>query len=171
MQAISAIDSNYLGKLNLGLPKLVKQLLLVTVLLGMTMLANGQGETTSAIVGTVVDPTGAPIAGATVTVTSADNGMIRSAKTDSAGRFSFPQLKPGLYVVKAAAEHFEPQENKSVTAALGQKQTVDFALSIAKASQSVTVREDASLIQPENPNTSTTLSARALRTCPTRAAT
>ena len=128
--------------------------------------ANGQGETTSAIVGTVVDPTGAAIAGATVTVNSADNGMTRSAKTDGAGRFSFPQLKPDSYVVKVAAEHFEPQENKSVTAALGQKQTVDFTLTIATASQSVTVTEKTSLIHPENPNTSTTLNARALEDLP-----
>jgi hypothetical protein len=55
-----------------------------------------QGETTSAIVGSVSDPTGAAIAGAKVTITSTDNGLKRSVKTDSAGRFNFPQLKPVL---------------------------------------------------------------------------
>ena len=44
--------------------------------------ALAQGETTSAIVGSVTDPAGAAIPGATVTVTSAENGLKRSMKTD-----------------------------------------------------------------------------------------
>src|ERR1700734_1305891 len=90
--------------------------------------AQGQGETTSAIVGSVVDPAGAAISGAIVTVTNVENGLKRSVKTDDAGRFSFPQLKPGIYSVKAEADRFEAQENSSVSAQLGQKQTVDFRL-------------------------------------------
>jgi hypothetical protein len=55
-----------------------------------------QGETTSAIVGSVIDLSGAAIPGATVTVTNIENGLKRSVKTDDSGRFSFPQLKPGM---------------------------------------------------------------------------
>ena len=126
----------------------------------------GQGETTSAIVGSVTDPTGAAISGASVTITNMDNGLKRSVKTDDAGRFSFPQLKPGTYAVSAEADHFEPQRNNSVSAELGQKQTVDFKLNIASASTTVLVQEQAPLVNPENPNTSTTLSARALEDLP-----
>ena len=125
-----------------------------------------QGETTSAIVGSVSDPTGAAIAGANVTVTSTDNGLKRSVKTDDAGRFSFPQLKPGPYSVKAEADQFETQENRSVLAGLGQEQTVDFALKIATANLNVIVTAEAPLINPQNPNTSTTLNARALENLP-----
>jgi hypothetical protein len=91
--------------------------------------AMAQGETTSAIAGTVTDPVDAAIPGAAVTATSIENGLKRSVKTDESGRFSFPQLKPGMYAVRAEADHFEPQENKSVSAGLGQRQTVDFRLS------------------------------------------
>src|SRR5208283_328749 len=125
-----------------------------------------QGETTSAIVGSVTDPTGAAIAGATVTVTDTEHGLKRSVKTGDSGRFNFAQLKPGTYSVKAEADHFEAQQNNSVSAGLGQKQTVDFKLSIASASQSIVVREQAPLINPENPNTSTTLTARAIEDLP-----
>jgi hypothetical protein len=125
-----------------------------------------QGETTSAIVGAVTDPTGTAIPGATVTVTSVENGLKRSIQTDDAGRFSFPQLKPGTYSVEAEADHFEAQQNHSVSAGLGQKQTVDFKLNIASASQSVVVQEQAPLINPENPNTSTTLTARSMEDLP-----
>src|SRR5207237_9231820 len=105
-----------------------------------------QGETTSAIAGSVSDLTGAAIAGAKVTITSRDNGLKRSVKTDDAGRFNFPQLKPGPYSVKAEAEQFEAQENDSVLAGLGQKQTVDFILKIAAANQNVTVTEASPLL-------------------------
>jgi hypothetical protein len=128
--------------------------------------AFGQGETTSAIVGAITDQTGAPIPGAIVTITSTDNGMKRTAKTDDAGRFNFPQLKPGPYVVKAEAEHFATQQNSSVVAGLGQKQSVDFTLKIAASNQTVTVTEAGPLINPQNPNTSTTLTARALEDLP-----
>src|SRR5579862_7583244 len=100
----------------------------------------GQGETTSAIVGSVKDITGAPIAGASVAILSTDNGQKRSAKTGEDGRFNFPQLKPGPYSVKVEADQFEPQENRSLVAGLGQKQTVDFTLKIAASNQAITVR-------------------------------
>ena len=108
----------------------------------------------------------AAIAGAKVTITSTENGLKRSVNTDDAGRFNFPQLKPGRYSVKAEADQFEAQENNSVVAGLGQKQTVDFTLKIAASNQTVTVTEAAPLINPQNPNTSTTLNARALEDLP-----
>src|SRR6266571_5244696 len=150
--------------MNLGMPNLMKLALAVAVLSPAALRA--QGETTSAVVGSVSDPTGAAIAGASVTVRSTDNGLRRSVKTDSAGRFNFPQLKPGPYSVKAEADQFEAQENDSVLAGLGQKQTVDFTLKIATANQNVTITEDAPVINPQNPNTSTTLNARVIESLP-----
>jgi hypothetical protein len=125
-----------------------------------------QGETTSAIVGTVVDPSGAAIAGATVTIIRTETGSKRGAKTDAAGRFNFPQLQPGSYSVKADAEGFEPQIDASVFSGLGQKQAVSFTLQLPSAKGEVTVTGDAPLVNPGNPNTSTTLNARALENLP-----
>ena len=88
----------------------------------------GQGETTSAIVGSVSDPAGAAIPGAKVTIANVDNGMTRSVLTDNAGRFNFPQLMPGTYSVKIDADRFESQQDHAVVAGLGQRQTVEFTL-------------------------------------------
>ena len=125
-----------------------------------------QGETTSAIVGQVSDASGAAVPGATVTVTSKETGLRRSASTDESGRFNFPQLKPGAYSVKVEAEGFEAQQNDAVSAALGQKQTVDFRLKIAQSNQSVEISSEAPILNPENANTSTTLNAHALEDLP-----
>jgi hypothetical protein len=125
-----------------------------------------QGETTSAIGGTVTDPSGAAIVGATVTIVGADTGSKRSAGTDDAGRFNFPQLKPGVYSVEAEAAGFGPQTNESVSAGLGQRQTVTFTLQLAAAKGQATVTGQAPLVNPGNPNTSTTLNAVALENLP-----
>ncbi len=141
-------------------------LLLAVSTLALRVPAMAQGETTSAIAGSAADPSGAAIPGATVTVTSVENGMKRSVRTDGSGRFGFPQLKPGIYSVKAEAAGFETQRNDSVSAGLGQKQTVDFKLNIASAGETVVVRELAPPIDPDNPNTSTSMNARSIEDLP-----
>jgi hypothetical protein len=125
-----------------------------------------QGETTSAIIGQVSDASGAAVPGAAVTVTNKETGLKRSAKTDESGRFNFPQLKPGTYLVKVEAEGFEPLQNDAVSAGLGQKQTVDFIIRIAQAKESIEVTSEAAILNPENANTSTTLNAHALEDLP-----
>ena len=128
--------------------------------------AVGQGETTSAIVGQVRDATDAVLAGATVTIVNPETGARRSVKTDDAGRFNFPQLKPGIYSVEAEAAGFESQQTKNVSSSLGQKQTVNFVLQVARSKDTVEVNGEAPLINPENANTTTTLDAHALENLP-----
>jgi hypothetical protein len=125
-----------------------------------------QGETTSAILGQITDSSNAVVPAATVTVTNRDTGLKRSAKTDDAGRFNFPQLKPGSYTVRVEAQGFEPQQADNVVSALGQKETVNLTLGVAQSKQTVEVTAEAAIINPENANTSTTLSAPALENLP-----
>jgi hypothetical protein len=128
--------------------------------------ALAQGETTSAIVGQVRDATKAVVPGAIVTITNSEIGLRRSAKTDDSGRFNFPQLKPGIYSVKVEASGFEPRQNNNVVSALGQKQTVDFTLGVARSHETVEVSSEAPILNPENANTATTLNAPALEDLP-----
>jgi hypothetical protein len=106
-----------------------------------------QGETTSAILGQVTDSSSAVVPAATVTVVNRETGLKRTAKTDDAGRFNFPQAD-------------------NVVSGLGQKQTVNLTLRVAQAKQTVEVTSEAAIINPENANTSTTLSAAALENLP-----
>src|ERR1700690_3858736 len=140
--------------------------LMLTVVCLLPAKALAQGETTSAIVGEVRDASSAVVAGATVTITNHETGLKRSAKTDDAGRFNFPQLKPGTYAVRAEAQGFDPGQNDNVISGLGQKQTVDFTLKVARSNEAVEVSSEAPIINPENANTSTTLTAPALEDLP-----
>jgi carboxypeptidase family protein len=125
-----------------------------------------QGETTSAILGQVADSTSAAVAGASVTAISHDTGLKRSARTDEAGRFNFPQLLPGAYTVRAEATGFEPAQASNVFAGLGQKQSINLTLKVAQAKQTVEVTSEAAIISSDNANTTTTLSAPALEDLP-----
>jgi len=128
--------------------------------------ATGQGETTSAITGQVIDQTGAALRGAEVIATATESGLKRTAKTDNAGRYSFLQLKPGTYSVEAALQGFESQSKPSVQAGLGQAREVNFVLRVAAARQDIVVSAEAPLINTENPNTATTLDAKAIENLP-----
>jgi len=139
---------------------------LVVAVAAFSAQALAQGETTSAIVGQVADVTGAVVPGATVTITNRDTGMKRSVRSDDAGRFSFPQLKPGSYSVKVEAQGFEFQQNDGVFSGLGQKQTINFTLRVARSSETVEVNGERPIINPENTNTSTTLDEPALENLP-----
>jgi len=138
---------------------------LLLMLLACSSLIYAQGETTSAIIGRVSDPTGSAVPSAIITITSTDTGAKRVAQTDSAGRFDFPQLKPGYYSVRVESKGFEPQQ-RSVFSSLGQKQSVDIMLQVAAAKQTITVTETPPLINPENPNTAATMNARTLESLP-----
>jgi hypothetical protein len=146
--------------------QLPRSFLGIAVLCLLSVHALGQGETTSAIQGQARDSTGAVVPGATVNVSSLDTDAKRSATTDQAGRFNFPQLKPGAYKVEINAQGFEPQTADNVFSGLGQKQTVNFTLRVAHSKEVVEVNSEAPIINPSNSNTSTTLDAPALEDLP-----
>jgi hypothetical protein len=135
-------------------------------LLSLPPRATPQGETTSAIVGQVADPSGAALAGATVRLTGVGTGIQRTARTADSGRFTFSQLKPGTYAVEAEAPGFERQRKPSVGAAVGQTQTVEFVLQLAAENQNLEVTTDAPLIDTDNANTATTLGAESMANLP-----
>ena len=112
-------------------PWFVALLLLAVVFSGVGRTVRAQGETTGALAGQVTDSSSAPVAGATVTVASSTAGLHRTVQTDESGHFSFPELKPGPYVVEAKALGFEDQTIGPVSVPLGQTQTVNLVLKIA----------------------------------------
>lgn len=56
--------------------------------------------------GTVVDPQGAPMAGAVITVVNAQGTVLRETVSDSEGNFEIGDLQPGTYALKIRASHF-----------------------------------------------------------------
>src|SRR6202790_5025989 len=77
--------------------------------------AAGQTAATGQIVGTVVDPSKAAIADATVTATNEATSVARSAKTNGDGDFVIPLLPPGNYSVVVGAPGFKTQTSAHIS--------------------------------------------------------
>src|SRR5436305_972267 len=78
---------------------------LVPLLLNMGV--PGFAQTSTMLSGTVTDPSDAAVPGATVTLTNKTTGAVRTDTADHVGAFTFPQLQPGLYDLKAEKTGFK----------------------------------------------------------------
>jgi hypothetical protein len=99
--------------------QLVASFLVLLIGLIGAALAVAQETTTGSIAGQVVDAQGAPVPGATVTLTS--NQGSKTFVTDGQGRFFAPYLTPGTYSVRVELTGFSPVEQKDITVHLGQR--------------------------------------------------
>jgi len=82
-------------------------LLLVTAL--MLLLSNPASaqRTTGTLRGQVLDPTGAVVPDAPVTITNQETGVTLKVTTTSAGTYTVPSLIPGLYRISVEAKGFK----------------------------------------------------------------
>src|SRR5216683_428463 len=94
--------------------------------------ANAQsGGTSSGISGTVLDPSGAVVANATVEIHNAVSGFDRTTTTDSNGRFSFPNVPFNPYHMTVTAAGFaQTAQDVEIRSALGVNVKVSPRLSV-----------------------------------------
>src|SRR5215471_14556242 len=104
----------------------------------------------TAVLGTVVDPGGAQVAGATVTVTQPSTGLSHSATTSADGTFEIRYLVPGEYVVEVRATGFRGERRQGVVIQLGQQVRLDFALQVGAVQETVEVNSGVPLLPTEN---------------------
>jgi hypothetical protein len=96
-------------------------------------------QTLGSINGTVLDPSGAAVPGATVTATSSAIGVTRTTTTQSNGFYQIFNLPIGTYVVQVAREGFDTTTVNSVTVREAGASTVNTGLRVGKASESIEV--------------------------------
>jgi hypothetical protein len=125
-----------------------------------------QSGTSSALSGEVADPSGAALPHASITVTDADTKAVRSGETDASGRFLFSQINPGTYIVTVVAPGFAVSESQPTPVGVGRTVTLNFSLRIGKSNQTVQVTAQQGLLSLDNPNTTTTIEAKAIRSLP-----
>ena len=94
---------------------------------------------TGSIQGTVTDPSGAVVAGATVTASNVATGVTNTRKTTEAGFFVLPLLQPGEYTVTVNATGFQALRQEKVLLDALQTLGLSLQLQIGSANQSVTV--------------------------------
>jgi carboxypeptidase family protein len=109
-----------------------------------------QSATTGALTGTVTDPSGATIAGASVTASNLATGQSRSVTTDASGVYKISLLPPGNYSVKFSASGFKTVEVPSVTVNVTETIPLDRSLEVGSQTQQVTVESTVETIQAQN---------------------
>jgi len=102
---------------------------------------------TGAITGTVVDPSGAVIAGALVQATREGTGELYSTHSDNGGRFELRDMKPGNYHVEASAQGFQTIRVASVSVQFTEQTELSFKFSIGTASETVEVMAQALTVE------------------------
>ena len=89
--------------------------------------------------GTVIDPSGAVIPGATVTLTNMATQAVRTATSTSQGTYQFSELPPGDYSLSGAAKGFQGTSLDRVTLVAEAPRNIDLKLQLGAADQTVTV--------------------------------
>jgi len=110
------------------------------------------------ISGSITDPSGAVIVGATITVIDVDRGVSRVLVTDSTGEYAAPSLTPGSnYAVRAEAKGFQRADQQNVQVPVGGDVRVDLKLQAGSQSQEVTVTSAPPMINLTNATVSSAL--------------
>jgi len=128
--------------------------------------ATSHAQYSGNIEGVVMDPTGAAVAGASLELRNVDTGVTQSAKTSDTGNYSFVNLAPGKYVLKASASGFKTTE-VDLTLSTAQLQGINVKLEVASVATSATVTYEAPPMDTDDTRVETTLDSQTTRDLPT----
>lgn len=123
-------------------------------------------STSGRILGTVTDPSGAAVAGATVVVTDVQRGASRTVTTDQSGNYSVPDLQPGNYKIHVEAKGFKAVERPSVQIEVASDVRADFALQPGEVNETVTITEEVPLVNATSATLGGTLSNKEINDLP-----
>jgi len=127
---------------------------LLILLLGLwSMTALGQTGTSS-VRGTVLDPQGKVVSGATVTLTNTETNATRNQTTSDSGVYAFEQLPPGPYRVDVEATGFKKAIITDVQALVAKPTEVNVQLEVGAVTESVTVAATANEVLLNNQDAS-----------------
>lgn len=139
--------------------------LVVLALVGLPVL--GQSISSGSLTGTVTDPTGAVVPGASVIVKNDATGQEFNAKTNDEGMFNIPSLGAGLYTATISVKGFKQAKVTAIKIDAGKPASFAAALEVGSQDQTVTIVGSAELLQTQTATVGTTLTGRQITDIPT----
>ncbi|HEV7860435.1 MAG TPA: carboxypeptidase regulatory-like domain-containing protein [Pyrinomonadaceae bacterium] len=118
------------------------------------------------IVGTVLDPNGAAVPGATIKLTNIATGVSREATTVSEGTFRFEAVDPGNYKIEVTAGGFKAATLQNVTSAGGQTSDYPVTLEVGNPNEVVQVTSETVILQTQDGTRVNTLDAQQITELP-----
>jgi hypothetical protein len=116
-------------------------------------------EVTAGVTGTVTDPSGAPIVGATATAVDTQRGTTFTARTNDTGVYNITRLPIGTYQVAIESNGFQRTVHTPITLDLNQTARLDFQMKLGTVSEAVTVSSEAPILQTQSVEVSTLIDA------------
>src|SRR5580658_5240932 len=126
-------------------------LLLLAVVAGFVVQTCAQTATTGGLEGVVMDPSGAYVAGATITLVNQQTGRSDSVTADKEGRFGFFLLSPGNYELEASKADLELAPGDTITISVTETESLELRLRIRTVVGSVSVLSQPVASQTDNP--------------------
>jgi len=119
--------------------------------------ASFAAEPTGTIAGTVIDPSGASVPGAKVTVVNTATGLSRQTTTATDGGYVFPLLPVGTYNVVVEASGFRRFEQRGITVKADASSTVTVTMQLGAVTDTVTVESNAEMVETRSGTLSQTV--------------
>ena len=144
---------------------------LVLVLFGLACVTlpevHAQSQATTGVIeGTVSDPSGGRLPGATVTLLNTGTNFSRDLTTDADGRFRGLLLPLGTYTLTVSLAGFSTYIQEGIELAVGQTANIPVVLQVGGLEQSVTVRADSPVVETTRAEQSTLIGQQAIAGLP-----
>jgi hypothetical protein len=121
---------------------------------------------TASISGVVRDPSGAVVSNATVVLLAVTTSVENTSVSNGAGAYTFLNITPGRYTLKASATGFNSAEVPEFTLTVSQVATVDFSLKVGTQNTVVTVQGAEPELQTSSANLGTVIATRQVNDLP-----
>ncbi|HSA93318.1 MAG TPA: carboxypeptidase regulatory-like domain-containing protein [Terriglobales bacterium] len=131
-----------------------------------TLTSTTFAQTTGSIFGRAADPSGAVVAGASVTVTNQATGQSRQATTDANGEYNVPLLPVGTYSVTGDKQGFEKFTQRTVVVPVNTNVRVDMTFAVGKVTEAVEVVGGAEIVETRSSTLGKVIDERKIRELP-----
>jgi hypothetical protein len=121
---------------------------------------------TGSLLGTVNDPSGAPIPGARVRAVQESTNTETETKTNNRGNYELPLLRPGAYRIISAAQGFQTLERRGIELSVGGRVQVNLIPQIGTTAESIVATGRAEMVESNNAALSASLGSRAIEELP-----
>src|SRR5580700_5681439 len=117
-------------------------------------------EVTASITGSVTDPSGAPVVGASVLARDVERGTTYPTRTNDVGVFNLQRLPVGNYAIKVEATGFQTEEQSAITLVLNQIARFAFQLKVKGVNQVVEVVDEVPALQTDSAQVGTLIDSK-----------
>ena len=118
------------------------------------------------ILGTITDPSGAVIPGASVTLTETNTNVAREGETNESGLYVFPNLDPGMYEVDVSSAGFSTVVRGEIDLQPNSTVRVNLELTPGAVTETVTVTGAPPVLQTDRADTSVKIESQQLKELP-----